>query len=190
MVVNEKALKRCLKEAYKTRAFTVAVDDGRMMINGGYWLVIIDTDEVPNGILGLFGEWMRKIPDEGEAYRVIKGDEGAIIQKQLLTDALSQIREMEGKWSEAVSENPDAVMRRVDLRFEGAQIWQNSDDLSVLMVDHRYEAMLDSIKDIYRVGTGLYASGNVSTAWILGIDSRGSAKEKVDHLAKFRWVHK
>ena len=190
MVVNEKALKSCLKDAYRNRSFTVAAYDDSIMINGGFWLVIINSDEVPSSALGLFGEWMRKIPKDGEAYRVIKGDAGPIIQKQLLQEALDPVKEMERRWSDSVGDKTDGVMRRTGLRFEGAQIWQNSEDLSVLMIDPRYEAMLERIKDISRVGMGLYSADNVSTAWILGVDSRGSTKEKLDHLAQFRWVHK
>lgn len=189
MVVNEKALKRCVKEAYRTRAFTVAVHNGRMMINSGYWVVIIDVDEVPSDVLGLFGAWMRKIPDEGEAYRVIKGDDGPIVQKQLLKDALIPLSEMEARMIDAMGESGDSLMRRSGISLDSAKLWQNNKDLSVLLVDQRYEALLDSFRDIRRVGTGLYADDNVSTAWILGIDNRGSLKERLDHLAKFRWVH-
>ena len=189
MVVNEKALKRCVKEAYRTRAFTVAVSDGRMMINSGYWVVFIDVDEVPSGILGLFGEWMRKIPDEGEAYRVIKGDNGPIVQKQLLKDALIPLSEMEARMIDAMGESGDSLMRRSGISLDSAKLWQNNKDLSVLLVDKRYEALLDSFRDIRRVGVGLYADDNVSTAWILGLDNRGSVKERLDHLAGFRWVH-
>lgn len=189
MVVDEKALKRCLKEAYRNRMFTVAVSDGRMLINSGYWLVIIDEDEVPSEILKELAGWMRKIPGEGEAYRVCKGDDGPIVQKQLLKDALGPLAEMEARLIDAMGENPEALMRRTGLRLDGAQVWQNNKDMSVLMVDQRYETMLSSFKDIRRVGTGLHADDSDSTAWILGLDNRGSAKERLDHLAKFRWVH-
>ena len=189
MVVNEKALKRCVKEAYRNRAFTVAVHNGRMMINSGYWVVIIDVDEVPSDVLGLFGAWMRKIPDEGEAYRVIKGDDGPIVQKQLLKDALIPLSEMEARMIDAMGESGDSLMRRSGISLDSANLWQNNKDLSVLLVDQRYEALLDSFRDIRRVGVGLYADDNVSTAWILGRDPRGSVKERLDHLAKFRWVH-
>lgn len=189
MVVNEKALKRCLKEAYRIGAFTVAVSDGRMMITSGYWMVIIDADEVPNEILKEFAGWMRKIPSEGEAYRVCKGGDGPIIQKQMLKDALGPIAEMEARLIDAMGENPDALMSRTSLSLDNAQVWQNNKDMSVLLVQQRYEALLDSFKDIRRVGPGLHADDHVSTAWILGLDNRGSAKERLDHLAKFRWVH-
>lgn len=189
MVVDEKALKRCLKEAYRNSSFTVAVSDGRMMINSGYWMVIIDVDEVPSEILKEFAGWMRKIPGEGEAYRVCNSKEGPIIQKQLLQTALSPLDEMEARLIDAMGENPEALMRRTGIRLDNAQVWQNNKDMSVLMVDQRYETMLSSFKDIRRVGTGIHADDSESTAWILGMDNRGSAKERLDHLAKFRWVH-
>ena len=41
MVVNEKALVRQMKEAYKNQGYTVAVHADMMAIMAGFWLVML-----------------------------------------------------------------------------------------------------------------------------------------------------
>ena len=187
MVVNEKALMRCMKEAYRNQGYTVVVYDGWMVINGGYWLVKIAEEETSNEVRSLITLHMRDLPQEGQAFKTIKGDNGPIVQQVLLGTALESLQKMEAKLVTAVGED-EVVIRRSPVRYDGAVIWQNAKDLAVLAMDPRYEALLESHKDVKRLGTGLYKEDMVSTAWILGI-YEPNAVEKLDHLAKFRWVH-
>ncbi len=188
MVVNEKALMRCMKEAYKHQGYTVTVYDGWMVINGGYWLVRIAEEETSNELRSLIILHMRDLPQEGQAFKTIKGDCGPIVQQVMLSKALESLGNMEAKLVESMGDNGPVIIRRSPIRYDGAVIWQNAADLAVLAVDPRYEALLESHKDVQRVGTGLYKDDMVSTAWILGIYET-NAIEKMDHLAKFRWVH-
>lgn len=189
MVVNEKALMRCMKEAYKHQGYTVAVDaDGWMMINGGYWLVKIAEEETSNELRSLIALHMRDIPQSEEAFKTVKAADGPIVQRVILETALKVLTTMEERLVETMGENGPTIIRRSAVRYDGAIVWQNAKDLAVLMVDPRYEALLESHKDVQRVGTGLYAEDAVSTVWALGLQENAQ-KEKMDHLAKFRWVH-
>ena len=67
MVINEKALVRRMKEAYKTYGYTVAVDEDTVYLSNGFWLAELDIDQVPSEIMGMFGEHIRDIPRSGDA---------------------------------------------------------------------------------------------------------------------------
>lgn len=184
MVINEKALIRCMKEAYKNQGYTVAVFDGEMMITGGYWLVKMAETETSNQLRSLIALHMRDVPKEGEAYKVIKSQYGPIVQRVIMETALGVLKYMEEK----IEDGDYTVIRKTDLRYGGGIIWQNAKDLEVLMIDPRYEALLESREDVERVGSGLYADDGTSTVWALGMQEN-ALKEKMEHLAKYRWVH-
>lgn len=188
MVINEKALIRCMKEAYKNQGYTVAVYDDWMVICGGYWLVRIAEEETSNTLRSLIALHMRDIPQQDEAFKTIKGDNGPIVQRVIMETALKGLAQMEATLVDTIGDGAPTIIRRTNLRYDGSIIWQNAKDLQILMMDPRYEALLESQKDVQRVGTGLYADDTVSTVWALGI-SENALKEKMDHLAKFRWVH-
>lgn len=188
MVVNEKALMRCLKEAYKNQGYMVAVYDGWAVINAGYWLVRIAEEETSNELRSLITLHMRDFPDEGQAFKTVKRDCGPIVQRVILEDALKYLGTMEARLVETMGENGPTIIRQTALRMGKYAIWQNAGDLKILLMDPRYEALLESKKDVRRVGTGLYADDTTSTAWVLGVLD-DAAEDKVNHLAKFRWVH-
>ena len=95
MVVNEKALIRQMKEAYKTYGYTVAVDeDDVVMITSGFWLVQINMENIPNEVLALIALHLRKIPESGDAYKITKGVDGPFVQKKLLADALGGVEQL------------------------------------------------------------------------------------------------
>lgn len=187
MVVCEKALKRCIKEAYKNQGYSVAVTSGWMIINSGYWLVRIAEKETSNELRSLITLHMRDLPRDGEAFKTIKGNNGPIVQKMILEEALKPIARMEEHLVDTMGEG-EVFIRRTDLRLGSCVLWQNARDLQILLVDPRYEALLESVKDVRRAGTGLYADDPASTAWILGVVDN-SAHKKLEHLARFRWVH-
>lgn len=187
MVVNEKALMRCMKEAYKNQGYTVAVDDGWMVICGGYWLVDIAEEETSNELRSLITLHMRKVPVEGEAYKTVKGDDGPIVQKKLLEEALGVMETMEAKRSEAIRNGGPDYMRKTELRFDSTNVWQNARDLSVFLVQPKYEALLEDKKYVKKVGEGMLAEDDISVAWVLGVVNN-AAKDKLTHLAGIRWV--
>lgn len=187
MVVNEKALMRCMKEAYRNQGYTVAVDDGWMVICGGYWLVEIAEEETSNELRSLITLHMRKVPEDGEAYKTVKGNDGPIVQKKLLEEALGVVETRNRRMSDAITEGGPAPMRKTELRFESTNVWQNAKDLHVFLANPRYEALLEEKKNVKKVGEGLFAEDDISNAWILGVVNN-AAKDKLKHLAGIRWV--
>ena len=130
MVVNEKALMRCLKEAYKNQGYTVAVYDGWAVINAGYWLVRIAEEETSNELRSLITLHMRDFPDEGEAFKTVKGDCGPIVQRVILEDALKSLGTMEARLVETMGENGPTIIRQTALRMGTYAIWQKTPFIS------------------------------------------------------------
>lgn len=185
MVVNDKALAKQMKEAYKLQGYTVAVQDDLMMINSGYWLVQIDMENVPNEILSLIALHMRLIPEDGTAYKVVKGDDGPFVQSKLISDALGGLEQM----LKALEEDGTYHgMKKSSLRFDGNSVWQTTVGNTIYLIDPRYEVLISSDAKVSMVGNGIYAEGATSKAWVLRVAVDGSDADKVQHLAEYRWV--
>lgn len=185
MVVNVKALRTRMKEAYKLGGYTVAVDDGVMWIHNGYWLVWMNTDEVSNEILSLITLHTRKTLKDGEAYEVIKGDDGPIAQKVLIDTAMAPAKTM-GTHLEERTSHDENIMLKTNIRYDGASVWQNNSFLTVKLIDPRYEALIDNKKGVTSLGTGIYAEGEISGAWIMPIEPKGR-EAHLKHLSEMRW---
>ena len=188
MVVNEKALRTRIKEAYKLGGYTVAVDDGVMWIHTGFWLVWINSDEVSNETLSLIALHTRNTPKNGDAYKVIKGDKGPIAQRVLMDTALAVAKTMGHHLEERTSHDENRMLK-TQLRYDGACVWQNDSFLSVKLIDPRYEALLESKKDITQLGTGIYLEDTLSGAWIMPVDPKGR-EAHMKHLSEMRWALK
>lgn len=186
MVVNVKALRTRIKEAYKLQGYTVAVDDGVMWIHAGYWMVWMNTDEVTNEILSLITLHTRKTLRDGEAYRVIKGDNGPIVQKVLVENALDPAKTMR-RYLDELTPHDAVKMLKTNLRYDGCGVWQNDAMLRVMLIDPRYEALIEDKKGVIDLANGLYAEGNISGAWVFPRNVKGQDAQ-LKHLAGMRWV--
>lgn len=188
MIVNEKALVRQMKDAYKNQGYTVAVRDDRMMITSGYWIVDIDMDDVPSEVLALIALHVRMIPDNDRAYKVVKGDDGPFVQSKLITDAMGGLEQLDKELSEAKFQHEYIRMKKTSLCYDGQGVWQAIESNDIFLIDPRYEVLICSDAIVYRVGNGLYAEGAVSRAWVLRVAVSGEDAAKVRHLQQRRWV--
>lgn len=186
MVVNDKALLRQMKEAYKNQGYTVAVQNDLMVVNSGFWLAQINVENVPNEVLSLITLHTRKVLDNGDAYKVVKGDDGPIVQKRLIDDALGGIEELEKELETRDFGQP--CMKKTALRYDGCSVWQTTVGLDIFLIDPRYEALITSSAVVSKVGNGIYAEGQVSKVWVLRVAVKGSDADNVQHLAQCRWV--
>lgn len=70
--MNDKALVRLMKEAYKgggVKVWRAEWDyQDLLLISTGYWAMAMPMDQTPGKVLGLLGEWLRRMPLIGEAY--------------------------------------------------------------------------------------------------------------------------
>lgn len=184
MVINEKALVRQMKEAYKTYGYTVAVTNGRMMLTNGFWLANIDADNVPSELLGMLAQHIRDVPKEGQAYKVIKDKDGAYVQHRILEEAIAPLRRM-------VTEKTEGgylkMMRRTNLTLSGMQLWQAPESSVMYMIDPRYAALFDNHNEVVRLGGGIYAEGEISELWVLRF-ADNELLDKISHLEQIPWV--
>ncbi|MBE6920199.1 MAG: hypothetical protein E7468_01375 [Ruminococcaceae bacterium] len=187
MVISEKALVNRMKEAYSTYGYTVAVQDDRMYLTNGFWLAEIDVDNVPDKILGMFGEHIRDVPKAGDAYKVTKGKDGAIVQKRILDEAMGAAKQMYERRAEAYEGILPVVMQKTNLTYEGCHVWQAANVRDIFLIDPRYAAMLSTTKDVHRVGEGIYAEDEESKLWILRV-AKESDKTYLEHMQKISWV--
>jgi len=187
MVIKEKALIRRMKEAYKDYGYTVAVRDGKIYLTNGYWLAEIDADNVPAEIMGMFGEHIRDIPKDGDAYRITKAKDGPIVQKRLIEEALVAAHTMYAKFEEALEDSVPDEMQKTNLTYDGHTVWQSKTNKDVFLIDPRYAAMISGAKEVLKVGDGIFAHGEVSKVWILRINNKQD-KTYLAHLEKISWV--
>lgn len=187
MVINEKALVSRMKEAYSTYDYTVAVEDDRMYLTNGFWLAEIDVDNVPDKILGMFGEHIRDVPKNGDAYKVTRGKDGAIVQKRILDEAMGVVKQMYAERAEAFKDTQPVVMRKTNLTYDGCRVWQAENVRDIYLIDPRYAAMIEKTKDVCKVGGGIYVEDDDSKLWVLRV-SKDSDKRYLEHMEKISWV--
>ena len=187
MVINEKALISRMKDAYKSGGYTVAVQEDRVYLSNGYWLAEINVDNVPGEILGIFGEHIRDIPKNGDAYKVTKGKDGAIVQKRILEEAMGVVKQMYERRAAAYEGILPVVMQKTNLTYEGCHVWQAANIRDIFLIDPRYAAMLSKTKDVHQVGEGIYAEDEESKLWILRV-AKESDKTYLAHMQKISWV--
>lgn len=68
MNLNEKALVKLMKNSYKAGGVKLLrTKQDSIVLSGGYWLLVIDFQHLPSTVLGLLAEWLRRLPEPGEA---------------------------------------------------------------------------------------------------------------------------
>lgn len=184
MVINEKALLAQMKEAYKGGGYTVAAVGEQMMLTNGFWLAIIDRDNVPGEVLGMLALHIRDIPAPGDAYRVTKTKSGAFAQKMVLTEAISVWAKMQELVQTAATGN---MMKRTGLTLGGMLLYQEVGGDALYMMDPRYAVLFKGHTNPVKLGNGIYSQGETSVLWVLRYVD-GSLEDPLEYLRQFRWV--
>lgn len=188
MVINGNALVRQMKEAFKGGGYTVICDPkGTTIICCGYWAVEIDNADVPRQALSLMALHMGFLPEEGDAYKVIKGKGEPVIQTRIYDEAIKPIRELDD--AACVDTSSNAVVVKTILTYDGCNVWQGaSADQSVLLVNPALEGVMARKRDsiVHRAGNALCLKGEVSKAYIMRVDM-DKQKPQMDHMAAIRW---
>ena len=186
MVINEKTLLKMMQKAYKGGGYHVMFDSraGRriMISNYGYaWGVVIERMHMPWSVLGLIVKHIGKIPEEEEAYLVNKD----AVQEEVFDVAA---KPMDNIMSQAkVSVAP--ALKRTQLVFDGRNVWQRSNDLSVILVNPEYEDIAVLIEaQPFMVDQCLYARGRHSQVFIARIQPGEHEHERIDLLGQLRWT--
>lgn len=187
MVVNDKALVREMKEAFKRWGYTVMVASGDKWVIGSKdnWTVVIDgQNNVPNEVLALIVLHMGELPKAQQCYRIYKADKSTCIQKEVYKVALENFEKLE-------KSRPldDEEVRRTALVYGRRRVWQQLEDKKILLINPRFEGLMDIGGDsmVCTVGEQIYLEGEISCVYISR--ARGGASEALlEHLAQVSWT--
>lgn len=187
MVVNERALVREMKAAYKVSGYGVAVrSDGTWVITAEGWAVVIEgVGNVPREALSLMVLHMGFLPHHGDAWRVYKTDNGPQAQKQVFEVALESVRKIENLAARSAGD-PEWVYP-THLRLGADRIWQNPKTLEVVPVDPRHSSLMAETKEVRRCGDCICLEGSISWVYIAK-SAEGASGVQLDHLEKMQWV--
>jgi len=186
MVIQEAALVRQMKAAYKNGGYIVACRRDTTVIMCSVWITEIRNEHIPREALGLMALHLGFLPDEGEAYRIMKGDDEPNVQTMLLETALKPLTRIETALS-AEEAPPRVELWKTLLTFDGWNLWQKRGNGGMVLVDPELEAILRKKEDVILIEDGLHKVGEFSRAFIMrGRDEKH--QRELDHLGKIFWV--
>lgn len=188
-MINEKALLKLMKSAYKGGGLRVArqaMTTDRLTLRAGAWAVSLPMDVVPGKVLGLLAEWMRELPLIGQSWLLISGEEPE--RQTVPDDTLAALQEATraGLYSEG--------MKPAGLIIREYEVFQLGDGEILLFRPD----LIDLVRS--RGNMGLYNGEDESAwwqdeetgaeAWLLSTRAPGS-DGIVGHLAGFNfWAQK
>lgn len=187
MVVNERALVREMKAAYKVAGYGVAVrSDGTWVFTAPEWAVVIEgAGNVPREVLSLVVLHMGFLPKHGEAWLVFKTNNGPQAQKQVFEVALEPVRKIE-EMDAASARDPEWIYPS-HIRMGQERLWQNPGNLEVMLVNPRFSSLMEETQGIHRVGKHICLGGAISWVYVSGSDNNGKDSQ-LEHLARMQWV--
>ena len=187
MVVDDKALVREMKEAFKGWGYTVMLTSNDRWVIGSRdnWTVAIDgQNNVPNEVLALIVLHMGELPKQQQCYRIYKAEKSICIQKEVYRVAFEDFENMED--SRPLN---DEVVRKTALVYGRRRVWQQIEDKKVLLINPRFEDLMEIGADsvVCTVGQQIHLKGEISCVYISRV--RGGANEELlEHLAKVSWT--
>ena len=186
MVIREQSLVREMKEAYKGGGYTVIrTEEETTVILCPCWAVEINNENLPREVLSLLALHMGYLPQEGEAYKIMKADKEPSVQKMLFDAAISLIRTVEVKVAEAQNFIPMKVKKTL-LTFDGCNVWQKTGNNGIILIDPEYESILRKKEDAILTGDAIYKEGEVSKAYIFRVDGT-KWENQLNHLGQIPW---
>lgn len=174
MVINEKALVKAMKAAYKGDGYVVGCQGNSLFLETRMWKVVADLENFPRKALGLIAEHMGQIPTDGMVYYLRRGE------------AQTKIPEKGADFRGiAVDEKMD-VIYKTRLTFGKGNIWQMEQGGKLLWVMPEDEnLMLRPNAMAYAVaGKALRINGTVSSVTVMATDPLYEEKEILDKLGK------
>lgn len=185
MVIKDKALIQCMKDAYKGGGYNIVKRPyGRTVIYTPFWMVQIDDANVPREALSLLALHMGFLPEENEAYKIFKGEKDPVVQKQIFEKAMLTVQKMEACLP--ASDGPGYQAKKTVLTFDGWNVWQKTAGLEVILIDPVYERLFRKREKAVVAGNALYMQGTISRAWVMR--RTDGPEHQMEHLAQMQWV--
>lgn len=185
MIIDEKALCRRMKEAYKGGGYSVAATERNVMITDGTFFAEVYARNMPRKALGLIAEHVGAIPGAGEAYFCKKG----VCQTEIFetSKAVGAMRELEQLLAPMGGQNQARPTR---LTLNGLNVWQNTTSMEILLMAPELEetAKYNPAFPVDVVGNAMYFKGDVSRLLIVKTMVNTDSKIQVEHLEGMQWV--
>ena len=153
-------------------------------LKGTGWIVLAELEHMPRKILGLIVEHAGGIPGVGTAWSIMKPKKGDVQRQDTMFTLVEQeIRDMlEIDWDQA------AQLGRTGMTLDGYGLWQSRENLSILRLDPRMEAMAEWNGKASEDGGYVCKAGFVSWCFVLKTPWRGEHEVWRKHLEKMSWV--
>lgn len=188
MVINEKALVREMKDAFKSYGYTVFIRPGDVWVirRPGSWSVEIDGQgNVPREVLSLLALHMGFLPKAETAYRVYKTDNGPAFQKEVYSVENEEYMTLEEARRD--TDLTPVTVQPTRIRVGKCRVWQRPGDLGIQMIDPDYESIIKNKKNVRCVSKTIYAEGEISCVYVTE-EMSAATKVQLDHLAQMQWI--
>lgn len=174
MVINEKALVKAMKAAYKGAGYVVGCQGDELFVESAMWKVVAELENFPRKALGLIAEHMGQIPTDGMVYQLRKDE------------AQTKIPEKGAAFHGITDDEKMEVIHKTRLTYGNGNIWQMEQGGKLLWVmPENEELMLRPNAKAYAVaGTALRINGTVSSVTVMATDPLYEEKEILDKLGK------
>ena len=184
MVIHETALVRQMKAAYKDGGYIVACRRETTAIMSSTWITEVQNEHLPREALGLIAQHLGFLPEEGEAYRTLKGEDEPSVQTMLFDTAIRPMAALEAALADQANA-PRVELRKTLLTFDGWNLWQKRGNGGMVLVDPELESIFRKKDDVILIEDGLYKQGLFSRVFIMpGRDEKH--QRELDHLGN-RW---
>ena len=134
MTIYDNSIIRAMKQAYREEGYYVAAVGDYIVIRTHGWGVMIDKDDVPNGIKSLIVLHNGAVPEDGTAVNLMKRECTSVIS-DMVTGVMDELLEA----THAVPISPTR------LTVDGLQVWQETETLAIKLVHPENQQILDCI---------------------------------------------
>lgn len=174
MVINEKALVKAMKAAYKGDGYVVGCQGDELFVESAMWKVVADLKNFPRKALGLIAEHMGQIPTDGMVYQLRKDE------------AQTKIPEKGADFRGIAADEKMEVIYKTRLTFGDGNIWQMEQGGKLLWVMPEDEnLMLRPNAKAYAVaGTALRINGTVSSVTVMATTPMYGDRTILEKLGK------
>lgn len=175
MVINEKALVKAMKAAYKGDGYVVGCQGDELFVESAMWKVVVDLKNFPRKALGLIAEHMGQIPTDGMVYQLRKDE------------AQTKIPEKGADFRGIAADEKMEVIYKTRLTFGDGNIWQMEQGGKLLWVMPEDENLMlrpNAYLTCAVAGKALRVNGKVSCVTVMATEPLYEEKEILDKLGK------
>lgn len=177
MVINEKALVKAMKAAYKGDGYVVGCLGDVLFVESAMWKVVADLKNFPRKALGLIAEHMGQIPTDGMVYQLRKGE------------AQTKIPEKGADFRGISDDEKLEAIYKTMLTYGDGNIWQMAQGGKLLWVMPENEKLMQTNEMAYAVaGKALRIKGTVSSVTVMATEPLYEDKAILQKLEKINLI--